>query len=57
MQYVSVLSPRELLPVGKDGLATKGFVFSCHQLFISAKQADRAIYFLLCCRLFRARTC
>ena len=44
MQYVSVLSPRLLLPAGKDGLVTKGFVFSCHQLFISAKQAARAIF-------------
>lgn len=44
MQHVSVLSPRLLLPAGKDGLVTKGFVFSCHQLFISAKQAARAIF-------------
>ena len=56
MQHVSVLSPRLLLPAGKDGLVTKGFIFSCHQLFISAKQAAKAIFFLLCCGFFRART-
>lgn len=56
MHYASVLSPGQLLPVGKDGLVTKAFGFSCNQLFISAKQADRAVFFLLCCRFFRART-
>lgn len=43
MQYVSVLSPSLLLPAGEVGLVTKDFAFRYHQLFMSAKQAARAI--------------
>lgn len=41
---MSQSSPKLLLPAGKDGLVTKGFIFNCHQLFIPAKQAPRAIF-------------
>lgn len=36
--------PRQVPPAGKDNLVTESLIFSCHQLFISAKQAARAIF-------------